>query len=120
MGVVAEMADDVAVMYAGKIIESGSAQHVLTTPDHPYTQALLRSIPKLGMDRTVPLKVIPGAVPSPLRWPVGCRFAPRCEHAFDRCRVEEPPLLGAGGHAAACWLLDSSVSAKERADIEHV
>jgi oligopeptide/dipeptide ABC transporter ATP-binding protein len=108
MGVVAEMADDVAVMYGGRVVEYGSVERVLTTPHHPYTRALLRSIPRLGMDRSEPLAVIPGAVPNPRAWPTGCRFAPRCEFAFDRCRVEDPALEGDGRHASACWLTDSS------------
>jgi len=102
-GVVAEMADDVAVMYAGRVVERGSAASVFTAPQHPYTQALLRSVPVLGMT-IEDLHAIPGSVPSPLGWPAGCRFAPRCQHAFERCRLEQPPLTAAGTQESACWL----------------
>src|ERR1019366_7313337 len=91
LGVIAELADDVAVMYGGEIVEYGPVVEVLKSAQHPYTEALLQSIPKLGMTQAEPLKVIPGVVPSPLRWPRGCRFAPRCDYAFDRCS-EHPPL----------------------------
>ena len=103
-GVVASMADRVGVMYAGKIVESGSADDVLAEPKHPYTRALLRSVPVLGMDRTRRLQTIPGSVP---RWTddlLGCRFASRCDHVFQRCHEEEPDLLAVGSNAVACWL----------------
>jgi oligopeptide/dipeptide ABC transporter ATP-binding protein len=102
LGVVAEMATDVAVMYAGEIVESGPARDVLSAPRHPYTQALLRSIPRLGMRRERPLKVIQGIVPPPSLRGTGCRFASRCDHAFAAC-VEAPRLSG-DRHRAACWL----------------
>jgi oligopeptide/dipeptide ABC transporter ATP-binding protein len=104
LGVVAEMCDDVAVMYAGRVVERGPVAAIFRNPQHPYTEALLRSIPLLGMTQAAPLHVIPGKVPSPLRWPSGCRFAPRCDHAFERCRLEQPPLIEAGEVRAACWL----------------
>ncbi len=112
LGVVAEMADEVAVMYAGRVVERGPVEAVFNRPQHPYTEALLRSIPVLGMTQAEPLRVIRGTVPSPLRWPAGCRFAGRCDYAFDRCRAEEPPLFptaadaGDGEHVAACWLCE--------------
>jgi len=105
LGVIAEMADDVAVMYAGRIVEQGPVQQVFESPQHPYTEALLHSIPVLGMTQAEPLKVIRGMVPSPLRWPAGCRFAPRCDYVFDRCAAY-PPLLDVGGQHAACWLCE--------------
>ena len=106
LGVVAEMADQVAVMYAGRVVERGPVTEILEHPQHPYTEALLRSIPLLGMTQEQPLHVIRGMVPSPLEWPPGCRFAPRCDHAFERCQAEDPPLLPAGSQESACWLCE--------------
>ncbi len=106
LGVVAEMCDDVAVMYAGRIVERGPTDAVFRSPQHPYTEALLHSIPLLGMTQSQPLKVIRGMVPSPLGWPRGCRFASRCDYSFDRCVREDPPLFEAGGQQAACWLCE--------------
>jgi oligopeptide/dipeptide ABC transporter ATP-binding protein len=107
LGVVAEMCDDVAVMYAGRVVERGSATDVFRTPQHPYTEALLHSIPVLGATQAEPLKVIRGMVPSPLSWPVGCRFAARCDYTFDRCLRDDPPLLQAGVQRSACWLCEN-------------
>jgi oligopeptide/dipeptide ABC transporter ATP-binding protein len=104
LGVVAEMCDDVAVMYAGGVVERGPVDAIFRNPQHPYTEALLRSIPLLGMTQAEPLKVIPGKVPSALRWPPGCRFAARCDYAMDRCRREEPPMVELDALRAACWL----------------
>jgi len=111
LGVVAEMCDDVAVMYAGRVVERGRAEDVFRTPQHPYTEALLHSIPVLGSTQAEPLKVIRGMVPSPLSWPLGCRFAPRCDYTFDRCLHEDPPLLQAGVQRAACWLCENGARA---------
>jgi peptide/nickel transport system ATP-binding protein/oligopeptide transport system ATP-binding protein len=104
LGVVAEMCDDVAVMYAGRVVERGPVEAIFGNPQHPYTEALLRSVPLLGMTQAVPLHVIPGKVPSPLQWPPGCRFATRCGYAVERCRREEPSLTETGQGRAACWL----------------
>src|SRR4029079_15579663 len=93
LGVVAEMCDDVVVMYAGRVVERGPVDDVFTSPQHPYTEALLQSIPLLGMTQAEPLRVIRGTVPSPLAWPPGCRFEPRCDYAFDRCRTVDPPVF---------------------------
>jgi oligopeptide/dipeptide ABC transporter ATP-binding protein len=106
LGVIAELAHDVAVMYGGEIVEYGPVVEVLKSPQHPYTEALLQSIPKLGMTQAKPLKVIPGVVPNPLRWPRGCRFAPRCDYPFDRCS-EHPPLFDVQGRKSACWLCEA-------------
>jgi oligopeptide/dipeptide ABC transporter ATP-binding protein len=103
LGVVAEMCDDVVVMYAGRVVERGTSEEVFTSPQHPYTEALLQSIPMLGMTQAEPLRVIRGNVPSPLAWPEGCRFRPRCDYAFERC-VEYPPLFQVGAQESACWL----------------
>ena len=109
LGVVAEICDDVAVMYAGRVVERGTVDAVFRSPQHPYTEALLHSIPLLGMTQAKPLKVIRGMVPSPLSWPLGCRFAERCDYAFDRCLRDDPPLLQAGVQQAACWLCEDGV-----------
>jgi len=106
LGVVAEMCDEVVVMYAGRVVERGGVREVFASPQHPYTEALLQSIPVLGMTQSAPLRVIRGIVPSPLDWPEGCRFAPRCDYAFERCS-EQPPLFASGGGEAACWLCES-------------
>ena len=107
LGVVAEMCDDVVVMYAGRVVERGPVADVFTTPQHPYTEALLQSIPMLGMTQAEPLRVIRGTVPSPLAWPPGCRFQPRCDYAFDRCVEEHPPLFHVDRQESACWLCEA-------------
>ncbi|WP_285697299.1 ABC transporter ATP-binding protein [Actinomadura sp. NBRC 104412] len=105
MGVVAEMADRLVVMYAGRIVEQGRPGQAFADARHPYTQALFRSIPQPGTDRDRPLPAIPGAVPRLQEMPDGCRFHPRCPHAEDRCRTAEPPLLDlGGGRRSRCWL----------------
>jgi oligopeptide/dipeptide ABC transporter ATP-binding protein len=107
LGVVAEMADDVAVMYAGRVVEKGPVEAIFNSPQHPYTEALLQSIPVLGMTQAEPLRVIRGMVPSPMSWPGGCRFASRCDYASERCREDDPPLFVAeGAQQAACWLTE--------------
>ena len=106
LGVVAETCDNVAVMYGGRVVERGSVEDVFSSPQHPYTEALLQSIPMLGMTQAEPLRVIRGNVPSPLNWPKGCRFAPRCDYAFDRCQEELPPLYRAGDQESACFLCE--------------
>ncbi len=106
LGVVAEMCDDVVVMYAGRVVERGPVAEVFTSPQHPYTEALLQSIPMLGMTQAEPLRVIRGTVPSPLDWPEGCRFEPRCDYAFPKCHEEPPPLFQVGQQESACWLCE--------------
>jgi oligopeptide/dipeptide ABC transporter ATP-binding protein len=105
LGVVAEMCDDVVVMYAGRVVERGPVGDVFATPQHPYTEALLQSIPMLGMTQAEPLRVIRGTVPSPRDWPEGCRFRPRCDYAYEKC-VELPPLLPVDPQESACWLCE--------------
>src|SRR5215212_5798498 len=102
LGVVAETCDDVVVMYAGRVVERGPAAEVFGSPQHPYTEALLQSIPMLGMTQREPLRVIRGMVPSPLDWPEGCRFQPRCDYSFDRCVEEHPPLFAVDAQESAC------------------
>ncbi|MAB88513.1 MAG: dipeptide/oligopeptide/nickel ABC transporter ATP-binding protein [Planctomycetes bacterium] len=104
LGVIADIADEVVVMYAGKVVERGSLDQIFDRPLHPYTKGLLASIPELGADRQKKLYSIPGTVPSPLAMPSGCAFAPRCQEAFSSCQ-ELPPLeLIEGDHATRCWL----------------
>jgi len=106
MGIVAEMADRVAVMYAGKLAEVGPAVSIFEQPKHPYTQALLDSIPNILTSDKV-LKTIPGSPPDLTTPPSGCPFHPRCRYVFDRCRTEMPMLIETGGEsAAACFLLE--------------
>jgi oligopeptide/dipeptide ABC transporter ATP-binding protein len=103
LGVVAEVADEVAVMYAGRIVESGSAASVFDDPQHPYTLGLMGSLPSIGR-REGRLVSIPGAVPPPMRWPSGCRFSSRCPFVDARCQAETPPLDEiAVGHKVACF-----------------
>lgn len=102
MGVHAELGDRIVIMYAGKVVEEGPLEEVYSEPLHPYTKMLLDSIPKLGKKE---LKGIPGVSPSPLNWPPGCRFHPRCPYAMDICRKKEPPLIQVKpGRRVACWL----------------
>jgi oligopeptide/dipeptide ABC transporter ATP-binding protein len=101
LGVVAELAHDVAVMYAGRIVERAAAARLFAEPQHPYTIGLLGSIPKLHLERER-LAAIEGQVP--IARVAGCQFHPRCPFAEDRCRREEPRLVAlGGGHEAACW-----------------
>ncbi len=103
LGVIAEIADDVVVMYAGKIVESAPVADLFADPQHPYTIGLLGSIPRLDADRER-LSTIEGTVPSPNNQPRGCRFSPRCPFADKRCREEPPPLRELGtDHRVACW-----------------
>jgi len=109
LGIVAKRCDRVAVMYAGRIVEQGPVRELFASPRHPYTQALLQSIPKIGSKE--PLDAIPGQPPDLANLPTGCSFHPRCPHAWDRCRVEEPAdLVVAADHRARCWLLDGRSS----------
>jgi oligopeptide/dipeptide ABC transporter ATP-binding protein len=105
MGVVWEMCTRVVVMYASQIAEVGSVSEIFRAPLHPYTQGLLASIPARSKDQPR-LPSIPGQVPSPLRYPHGCRFRDRCPYAFDRCAREAPPLYAAEGRQARCFLVD--------------
>ncbi|MEM0051713.1 MAG: ABC transporter ATP-binding protein [Sulfolobales archaeon] len=103
LSLIAEIADNVAVMYAGKIVEYGNSDNVFNTPKHPYTQGLLKSIPRLKSKEK--LSWIPGTPPDLRNPPVGCRFHPRCPYVMDVCRREEPPIKDVGGnHLVACWL----------------
>ncbi|MFB5662281.1 ABC transporter ATP-binding protein [Alteribacillus sp. HJP-4] len=104
LGVVAEMCDRVAVMYAGKVVEEGSVRAIFKDPKHPYTQGLIDSVPDMR-EKKERLYSIPGNVPKPGSIKEGCPFAPRCEHAYDRCVEETPVLLPAeNGQKVRCWL----------------
>ncbi|HTP94395.1 MAG TPA: ABC transporter ATP-binding protein [Burkholderiales bacterium] len=103
LGVIAELADEVAVMYSGRIVERASVDRLFGEPQHPYTIGLLGSIPRLDRRRER-LAAIEGQVPDPMAPVGGCRFHPRCPFAAERCRNSEPALAGlAAGHAVACW-----------------
>ncbi|CZZ87461.1 oligopeptide ABC transporter ATP-binding protein [Bordetella ansorpii] len=111
MGAVAEMADRVIVMYAGRVVEQGSVDEVLGAPSHPYTQGLIACLPELGasrQDTRTELAEIPGMVPSLWELGEGCAFRERCPHAMPRCARQIPPMIAdAGGHGAACWLKET-------------
>ena len=103
MGVIAETADRVAVMYAGRLAEIGPVKEIIHAPRHPYTSGLMRSIPKLGDTRHA-LAQIDGAMPRLTAIPQGCAFNPRCPQRFDRCIAERPSPMPAGANQVACWL----------------
>jgi oligopeptide/dipeptide ABC transporter ATP-binding protein len=107
LGVVARYADRVNVMYAGKMVEQGSARDVYAEPRHPYTMGLLRSVPRLDVPRKAKLQPIDGQPPDLTHLPLGCAFAPRCQYAVARCQTEVPPLIPvAADHASACWVAE--------------
>ena len=124
MGVIAGRTDRVMVMYAGKVVEASSTEMLFDEMRHPYSQALLASIPRLEQDNRQRLYSIPGLPPDLTNPPVGCRFAPRCQRATDECRTQEPPLDGPNDqHVFACWHpidgpLDLSASRQARRDAE--
>ncbi len=110
LGVIADLADDVMVMYAGKPVEHTDRRTLYYRPHHPYTAGLLRSIPSGVSARGGRLVPIAGQPPSLINPPSGCSFHPRCPYVMDRCRTDEPPLRAVGpGHASACWLPDRAV-----------
>jgi oligopeptide/dipeptide ABC transporter ATP-binding protein len=118
LGVVADIADDIAVMYAGRIVEYGTKRQVFYDPQHPYTWGLLGSIPRLDRDKPDRLTSIAGAPPSLINLPQGCKFRPRCPHAFEKC-IEHPGLENRVGdtppHLDRCWLtVDEKRDRRER------
>ena len=116
LGVVADLCDRVQVMYAGQIIESGTADEIFDHPHHPYTLGLMQSVPRLGPAVRTRLSPIEGMPPDLLAPPQGCRFRPRCPFAFDRC-VETPPRFHLGGeHHSACWLAVENPAGQEARD----
>jgi oligopeptide/dipeptide ABC transporter ATP-binding protein len=107
-GIVAKMCDRVMVMYAGRVVETGSVRDIFNHPSHPYTQALLNSVPKLE-ERTDRLYSVEGQPPALWNLPPGCRFAPRCPYANERCENEYPPSFAVReGHMASCWRLEGA------------
>lgn len=106
LGVVANLADRIAVMYAGKIVETGKSTDIFKNTAHPYTAALLNSLPKHDTDKSERLISIPGTPPDLIAPPVGCAFASRCEKCMKICKSKQPPIFKLGdGHEASCWLL---------------
>jgi oligopeptide/dipeptide ABC transporter ATP-binding protein len=104
LSVVAHLSDRVAVMYGGMIVEQARTSRLFASPEHPYTRGLLASLPTLDGPKAASLSTIPGQPPDMTSEAVGCAFAPRCPHAFDRCRLEAPPLTPVeGGGRVACW-----------------
>jgi len=110
MGVIAETADRVAVMYAGRIVEIGPVRDVVQNPHHPYTKGLMGAIPTVAT-RAERLVQIPGSMPRLAAIPSGCAFHPRCSHAFDRCRRERPERMPVESSEAACWLVAETAGA---------
>ena len=114
LGVIADMAERVVVMYAGKAVETGTTDTIFYDSRHPYTKGLLGSIPVLGKRTHQRLTTIPGTVPHPLALPPGCAFGPRCPHRMPACR-EMPPLIEvAPGHEARCWLCDPAAAEQKQ------
>ncbi len=104
LAIVRHVADEVSVMYLGRIVESAATLPLWTRPAHPYSEALIAAVPRPDGGGTLP-ESLPGEVPDPAHPPSGCSFHPRCPYAFERCPVEEPALVPlAGGRSAACWL----------------
>ncbi|GEN33467.1 MULTISPECIES: ABC transporter ATP-binding protein [Aneurinibacillus] len=105
LGVVADMCDRVVVMYAGEVVETGTVDQIFYKPQHPYTKGLLKSVPRLDMNKNEPLEPIIGTPPDLLYPPIGCPFFARCEYAMEVCRNHKPALEEMGeNHQAACWL----------------
>jgi peptide/nickel transport system ATP-binding protein len=113
MGVIAETAHRVAVMYAGRIVEIGAVREIVTNPRHPYTRGLMDSIPRVG-GRRDRLRQVDGTMPRLNEIPPGCPFNPRCPDVFERCRQQRPDLLPAAGTDAACWLYDRALVPAQR------
>ena len=115
LGVVANLADRVAVMYAGKIVETGTAEDIFYRPKHPYTQALLKSLPTVETSREEKLVSIAGTPPDLFMPPKGCEFASRCEHCMRVCKKHVPPTYEVGaGHKAVCWRLHPACPAQNK------
>jgi len=111
LGVIAEICDDVVVMYAGKVVEQATVIELFESPKHPYTRGLLASIPKLETRRKSRLPIIEGRVPSLDELPKGCRFSNRCPYVMEVCKADSPPMIDmAGNHSASCYLLSGAES----------
>lgn len=106
LGVVAEMCDDVVVMYAGEVVERSTVEELFEKPKHPYTRGLLKSVPKIDENQDK-LSSIPGTVPAPVDMPIGCRFADRCPYVFDQCLTHSPQEVPVNDQSSTkCWLYD--------------
>ncbi|HET7456979.1 MAG TPA: oligopeptide/dipeptide ABC transporter ATP-binding protein, partial [Gemmatimonadaceae bacterium] len=106
LGVIAETAKRVVVMYGGEVVEEAPVRDLFAAAHHPYTEGLLRAMPRVGQERER-LTVIPGTVPPPTAWPSGCRFRDRCPYAWERCEREHPPIYQIGGvHTSRCHLAE--------------
>ena len=118
LGVVAEMADYVVVMYAGKVVEKGPVLEIFKNPAHPYTVGLLKSKPVIGVtDHNQRLYSIPGQVPNPIGMPDNCYFNERCEKCMEVCKNKIPDLVDLGnGHYVACWLREQEKAAQDQPD----
>ena len=115
LGVVADMCDDIVVMYAGKIVEKGSSEDIFYHPHHPYTWALMNAVPRLDLDNKEELVTIEGTIPDMIHPPRGCAFCSRCPYAMEVCAEHQPPVTAlGGGHETACWLTDP------RADVSDI
>lgn len=112
LGVVSEICDRVIVMYAGTVVEEGETEKIFENPEHPYTEGLIKSMPRIGSKQSR-LYAIPGQVPDPAKMPKGCKFADRCPYVMDICREEEPALMeGSDGRKHRCWLLQDEYKDK--------
>jgi peptide/nickel transport system ATP-binding protein len=119
LAIVRHVADDVSVMYLGRMVETAPTALLWERPAHPYTEALTAAVPRADGAGVLP-ESLPGEVPDPAHPPSGCRFHPRCPYAFDRCPVEEPPLMGLTvDRSAACWLQSPGVPPLPLPDLEH-
>jgi oligopeptide transport system ATP-binding protein len=110
LGVVAGVCDEICVMYAGRIVEQGSADDIFHAPKHPYTRGLIRSVPRLDVSPADKLYSIEGQPPNPVKLPPGCAFHPRCSQAMDICRKAFPPVRELGVQAVRCWLYEEGAS----------
>ncbi|MFC5449337.1 ABC transporter ATP-binding protein [Paenibacillus aestuarii] len=118
LGIAAQIADRIVVMYAGKIVEQATAEELFTQPHHPYTQGLLQSITTLDSDKSQRLYAIPGSIPGLADLPEGCRFHPRCPYASERCAREAPELQDRDGRQSACWNVGQLLEGSERGKTE--
>ena len=114
LGVVADMADEIMVMYAGKIVESGTNEQIFYAPHHPYTWALMNSVPRLDLDNKEELVTIEGTIPDMIHPPKGCAFCSRCPYAMQICAEYVPSMTELGhGHKVSCWLTDSRANVSD-------
>lgn len=113
LGVVVEMCDRVAIMYAGEIVETGMVEDIYSQPLHPYTKGLFSCIPYID-DTRERLEPISGLMPDPINLPTGCKFHPRCTHTMDKCRAEQPLNIDRDGHKVLCWLYEEAQAGEDK------